>query len=72
MKEFFIDTLSRDDVRDLLLVERVDGEVGEGDGEETFACGDKLETDIRSFPLIPFLSIELDRLLLRVNFNIFD
>jgi hypothetical protein len=69
MKEFLIETLSRDDVRDFLLVERVDGEVGDGDGEETFTRGDKLEIDIRSFPLTPFLSIELDRLL-RVNFNI--
>ena len=69
MKEFLMETLSRDDVRDLLLAERVDGDVADGDGDETLTRGDKLEIEIRSFPLVPFLSIELDRLL-RVNFSI--
>jgi hypothetical protein len=65
-KEFLIDTLSRDEVRDLRLVEPV---VGDGDGDETFKRGDKLDTDILSFtppppPFIfgPFLSTELERL----------
>ena len=69
MKEFLIETLSRDDVLDRLLAERVDGDEGDGDADGIFARGDKLEIDILSFPLTPFLSIELDRLL-RVNFNI--
>jgi hypothetical protein len=63
-KEFLIDTLSRDEVRDLRLVEPV---VGDGDGDETFTRGDKLDTDILSFipppfMLGPFLSTELERL----------
>ena len=69
MKEFLMETLSRDDVRDLLLAERVDGDVADGEGDETLTRGDKLDTDILSFPTDPFLSIELD-LLLRVNFSI--
>ena len=69
MKEFLIETLSRDDVLDRLLAERVDGEEGDGEEDGILARGDKLETDILSFPLAPFLSIELDRLL-RVNFSI--
>ena len=69
MKEFLIETLSRDDVLDRLLAERVDGDEGDGEEDGIFARGDKLETDILSFPLAPFLSIELDRLL-RVNFSI--
>ena len=69
MKEFLMETLSRDDVRDLLLAERVDGDVADGEGDETLTRGDKLEPDILSFPPDPFLSIELDRLL-RVNFSI--
>jgi hypothetical protein len=69
MKEFRIETLSKEDVRDLLLAERVDGDVADGERDETLARGDKLETDILSFPFAPFLSIELDRLL-RVNFSI--
>ena len=69
MKEFLMETLSRDDVRDLLLAERVDGDMADGDGDETLTRGDKLEIEILSFPLVPFLSIELDRLL-RVNLSI--
>ena len=69
MKEFLIETLSNEDVRDLLLAERVDGDVADGERDETFTRGDRLETDILSFPFVPFLSIELDRLL-RVNLSI--
>jgi len=69
MKEFLIETLSRDDVLDRLLAERVDGDEGDGEEDGIFVRGDKLETDILSFPHAPFLSIELDRLL-RVNFSI--
>ena len=69
MKEFLIETLSRDDVLDLLLAERVDGDGGDGEEDEIFVLGDKLDTDILSFPLAPFRSMELDRLL-RVNFSI--
>jgi hypothetical protein len=72
-KEFLIDILSRDEVRDLLdLVEPFDDEVGDGEGDETFTRGDKLETDILSFAptwLGPFLSTELDRLW-RANLSI--
>jgi hypothetical protein len=70
-KEFLIDILSRDEVRDLLLdVELVDVvEVGDGEGDETLARGDKLDTDTLSFPPCPFRSTELDRLL-RANLSI--
>jgi hypothetical protein len=67
-KEFLIDTLSRDEVRDLRLVESVD-DVGEGDGGATlivFTGGDTLDTDTLSFT--PFRSTELDRLW-RANFS---
>lgn len=71
--EFLIDTLSREDVRDLRLVELVDeDEDGDEDGDETFTRGDKLETDTLSFDELeaPFRSTELDRWLLRVNLSI--
>ena len=71
-KEFLIDTLSRDEVRDLrLVVELVEDEEDEvGDGDETLTRGDKLDTDTLSFEFGPFRSTELD-LLLRVNLSIF-
>ena len=72
-KEFLIDTLSRDDVRDLRRVELLDeDEDGDEDGDETFTRGDKLETDTLSFDEldVPFRSTELDLLLLRANLSI--
>jgi hypothetical protein len=70
-KEFLIDILSSDEVRDLrLVVELVDEvDVGDGEGDETLARGDKLDTDTLSFPPGPFRSTELDRLL-RANLSI--
>lgn len=49
-KEFLIEILSRDEVRDLRLVEPFE-DVGEGDGGDTrkvFTGGDKLDTETRS------------------------
>ena len=81
-KEFLIDTLSRDDVRDRRdLVELnedeeeeevADDEVGDADGDETLTLGDKLDTDILSLQLFVLLrSTELDRFL-RANFSILN
>ena len=80
-KEFLIDTLSRDDVRDRRdLVELdedddeevVDDEVGDADGDETLTLGDKLDTEILSLQLFVLLrSTELDRFL-RANLSILD
>ena len=80
-KEFLIDTLSRDDVRDRRdLVELdedddeevADDEVGDADGDETLALGDKLDTEILSLQLFVLLrSTELDRFL-RANLSILD
>jgi len=80
-KEFLIDTLSRDDVRDRRdLVEFdedddeevVDDEVGDADGDETLTLGDKLDTEILSLQLFVLLrSTELDRFL-RANLSILD
>ena len=80
-KEFLIDTLSRDDVRDRRdLVELDedddeevgDDEVGDADGDETLTLGDKLDTEILSLQLFVLLrSTELDRFL-RANLSILD
>ena len=79
-KEFLIDTLSRDDVRDRRdLVEldddddeEVADEVGDADGDETLTLGDKLDTEILSLQLFVLLrSTELDRFL-RANLSILD
>ena len=81
-KEFLIDTLSRDDVRDRRdLVELddeddeeevADDEVGDADGDETLTLGDKLDTEILSLQLFVLLrSTELDRFL-RANLSILD
>ena len=80
-KEFLIDTLSRDDVRDrrdLVEVDEdddeevADVEVGDADGDETLTLGDKLDTEILSLQLFVLLrSTELDRFL-RANFSILD
>lgn len=76
-KEFLIDTLSRDDVRDRRdLVELDedddDDEVGDADGDETLTLGDKLATEILSLQLFVLLrSTELDRFL-RANLSILD
>jgi hypothetical protein len=80
-KEFLIDTLSRDDVRDRRdLVELdedddeevADDEVGDTDGDETLTLGDKLDTEILSLQLFVLLrSTELDRFL-RANLSILD
>ena len=73
-KEFLIDTLSRDDVRDrrdlVELDEDDDDEVGDADGDETLTLGDKLDTEILSLQLFVLLrSTELDRFL-RANLSI--
>lgn len=75
-KEFLIDTLSRDDVRDrrdlVELDEDDDDEVGDADGDETLTLGDKLDTEILSLQLFVLLrSTELDRFL-RANLSILD
>ena len=75
-KEFLIDTLSRDDVRDrrdlVELDEDDDDEVGDADGDETLTLGDKLATEILSLQLFVLLrSTELDRFL-RANLSILD
>ena len=79
-KEFLIDTLSSDDVldrRDLVELdddedEEVADEVGDADGDETLALGDKLDTEILSLQLFVLLrSTELDRFL-RANLSILD
>ena len=75
-KEFLIDTLSRDDVRDrrdlVELDEDDDDEVGDADGDETLTLGDKLDTEILSLQLLFLLrSTELDRFL-RANLSILD
>ena len=80
-KEFLIDTLSRDDVRDRRdLVELdedddeevADDEVGDADGDETLTLGDKLDIEILSLQLFVLLrSTELDRFL-RANLSILD
>ena len=76
-KEFLIDTLSRDDVRDRRdLVELDedddDDEVGDADGDETLTLGDKLDTEILSLQLFVLLrSTELDRFL-RANLSILN
>ena len=49
-KEFLIEILSRDEVRDLRLVEPFE-DVGDGAGDDTldpFTGGDKLDTETRS------------------------
>jgi hypothetical protein len=49
-KEFLIEILSRDEVRDLRLVEPFE-DVGDGDGGDIlkpFTGGDKLDTETRS------------------------
>ena len=80
-KEFLIDTLSRDDVRDRRdLVELdeaddeevVDDDVGDAEGDETLTLGDKLDIEILSLQLFVLLrSTELDRFL-RANLSILD
>ena len=75
-KEFLIDTLSRDDVRDrrdlVELDEDDDDEVGDADGDETLTLGDKLDTEILSLQLFVLLrSTELERFL-RANLSILD
>ena len=80
-KEFLIDTLSSDDVldrRDLVELddddeeEVAEDEVGDADGDETLALGDKLDTEILSLQLFVLLrSTELDRFL-RANLSILD
>jgi hypothetical protein len=80
-KEFLIDTLSRDDVRDRRdLVELdeaddeevVDDDVGDVEGDETLTLGDKLDIEILSLQLFVLLrSTELDRFL-RANLSILD
>jgi hypothetical protein len=80
-KEFLIDTLSRDDVRDRRdLVELdeaddeevVDDDVGDAEGDETLTLGDKLDIEILSLQLFVLLrSTELDRFF-RANLSILD
>ena len=79
-KEFLIDTLSSDDVLDRRHLveldddedEEVADEVGDADGDETLALGDKLDTEILSLQLFVLLrSTELDRFL-RANLSILD